>query len=85
MRITNKIMQNNSLSNINKNKELEDKLNTQIATKKKITRPSDDPVVAIRALILRTNLSEISQYYSKKCTGCKVMAGNYRRRHRCYF
>ena len=75
MRITNKIMQNNSLSNINKNKELEDKLNTQIATKKKITRPSDDPVVAIRALRLRTNLSEISQYYSKNVPDAKSWLG----------
>lgn len=65
MRITNKIMQNNSLNNINNNKELQDKLNTQMATQKKITRPSDDPVVAIRALRLRTNVSNITQYYEK--------------------
>ncbi len=65
MRITNKIMQGNALNNINKNKILQDKLNTQITTQSKITRPSDDPVVAIRALRLRTNLSEITQYYEK--------------------
>lgn len=65
MRITSKIMQNNSLSNINTNKTLQDKLNTQMATEKKINRPSDDPVVAIRALRLRTNVSQVTQYYSK--------------------
>ncbi len=65
MRITAKIMQNNSLSNINVNKMLQDKLNTQMATEKKINRPSDDPVVAIRALRLRTNVSQVTQYYSK--------------------
>lgn len=65
MRITNKIMQNNSLSNINTNKILQDKLNTQMATEKKINRPSDDPVVAIRALRLRTNVSQVTQYYGK--------------------
>ena len=58
-------MQSNSLSNINKNKELQDKLNTQMATEKKINRPSDDPVVAIRALRLRTNVSQVTQYYEK--------------------
>ena len=47
MRITNKMMSNNSRVNINKNKELEDKLNTQMSTQKKITRPSDDPVIEI--------------------------------------
>jgi len=65
MRITTKVMQNNSLSNINTNKKLQDKLNTQMATEKKINRPSDDPVVAIRALRLRTNVSQITQYYDK--------------------
>lgn len=65
MRITNKIMQNNSLNNVNYNKVLMDKYNTQMATQKKINRPSDDPVVAIRALRLRSNVTEVTQYYSK--------------------
>ncbi len=65
MRMTNKIMQNNSLYNINNNKVLQDKLSTMMATQKKITRPSDDPVIAIRALRLRTSVSELTQYYEK--------------------
>ncbi|MBQ8032018.1 MAG: flagellar hook-associated protein FlgL [Butyrivibrio sp.] len=65
MRITNKIMQNNSLYNINNNKVTEDQLNTMMSTGKKITRPSDDPVIAIRALRLRSNVSQLSQYYEK--------------------
>lgn len=67
MRITNKIIQNNAITNINGNKVLEDNLNTQLSTGKKITRPSDDPVIAIRALRLRTNLSEVQQFYKKMC------------------
>ena len=65
MRITNKIMQNNSLYNINNNKVSEDQLNTMMSTGKKITRPSDDPVIAIRALRLRSNVTQLSQYYEK--------------------
>lgn len=65
MRITNKIMQNNSLYNINNNKILQDKLSTQMSTQKAITRPSDDPVVAIRALRLRSSVSELTQFYKK--------------------
>ncbi len=65
MRMTNKIMQNNSLYNINNNKLLQDKLSTQMSTQKKITRPSDDPVIAIRALRLRTSVSELVQYHEK--------------------
>ena len=69
MRITNKVMQNNSLMNINNNKVLQDDLNTQLATGKKITRPSDDPVVAIRALRLRTDVSQVNQYYVESIKG----------------
>lgn len=65
MRITNKIMQRNNLSNINTNKIYQDKLSTQMSTQKKVNRPSDDPVVAIRALRLRSNVTEVTQYYSK--------------------
>ncbi len=65
MRITNKIMQRNNLANINTNKMYQDKLSTQMSTQKKINRPSDDPVVAIRALRLRSSVTEITQYYSK--------------------
>src|SRR5574344_1129827 len=63
MRITNKMMSNNTMSNINNNKSYLDKLNTQMSTEKKINRPSDDPIVAIRALRLRSSLSEVTQYY----------------------
>lgn len=65
MRITNKIMQNNNLSNINTNKIYQDRLSTQMSTEKKINRPSDDPVIAIRALRLRSNVTEVTQYYTK--------------------
>lgn len=65
MRITNKIMQRNNLANLNTNKIYQDRLSTQMSTHKKINRPSDDPVVAIRALRLRSSVTEITQYYSK--------------------
>lgn len=71
MRMTNKIMQNNSLYNINNNKVLQDKLSTQMSTLKKITRPSDDPVIAIRALRLRSDVSQIKQYYEKNAPDAK--------------
>lgn len=65
MRITNKIMRNNSLYNINQNKLLEDQLSNQMTNQSKIVRPSDDPVIAIRALRLRSNVTTVSQYYDK--------------------
>lgn len=65
MRITNKMMTNNALYNINNNKNLMSKLEQQYSSGKKITRPSDDPIIAVRALKFRTNLSELNQYYEK--------------------
>lgn len=65
MRITNKMMTNNVLHNINNNKNLLSTLENQYSTGKKIQKPSDDPIVAVRALKLRTNLSEITQYVEK--------------------
>ena len=65
MRITTKVIQNNSLNNINTNKLLQDKLSQQMSTEKKVSRPSDDPIVAIRALRLRTNVNQVTQYYEK--------------------
>ena len=65
MRITNKIMQNNSLYNINSNKVSENDISTSIMTGKKVNRPSEDPVVAIRSLRLRANVTELNQYYER--------------------
>ncbi|MDE6404911.1 MAG: hypothetical protein K2M20_04570 [Lachnospiraceae bacterium] len=62
MRMTNKIMRNNSAYNINQNKILQDKLTNQMTNQSKIVRPSDDPVVAIRALRLRSNVTTVTQY-----------------------
>lgn len=65
MRVTNNMMLRNTTSNINNNKYNVNSLNNQMSSQKKISRPSEDPVVAIRALRLRSNLSEINQYYEK--------------------
>ena len=65
MRITNSMITNNAAGNINGTKVLTDKRNTQMTTQKKISRPSEDPVIAIRSLRLQTSLNKINQYYEK--------------------
>lgn len=65
MRITNKIIGENSLYNINNNKTQLDKLTRQMSTGKKISRASEDPIVAIRALRIKNSLNEIQQYNDK--------------------
>lgn len=68
MRITSKMMQATSLRNLNINKVLQEKLTNQMLTGKKITRPSDDPVIAIRSLKLNSSLDKIDQYYEKNAS-----------------
>ncbi len=62
MRITNNMITNNTKSNINGNKINVDKYNTQMTTQKKISKASENPVIAIRALRLGTSLTHINQY-----------------------
>lgn len=64
-------MTNNMMSNINKNKFNMTKLENQYSTGKKIQRPSDDPIITVRALKLRTNLSELEQYTEKNIPDAK--------------
>ena len=71
MRITNKIIQNNSLNNINVNKTLEDQLSTMLSSNKKIVRPSDDPIIALRSLRLRTSVNQVTQYVEKNVEDAK--------------
>lgn len=65
LRVTNNMITANTKTNINGNKFSVDKYNTQMTTQKKISRPSDDPVVAIRSLRLSTSLNRINQYVDR--------------------
>lgn len=71
MRVTNGMITVHSKNNINTTKGLVDKYNEQMTTQKKITIPSDDPVVAIRSLRLRDSLNEVSQYTDKNIPDAK--------------
>ena len=62
MRVTNSMMRNNSMLNMQKNKVAYNKYLMQYNTHKKIQRPSDDPIIAAKALKYRTTLVEIDQY-----------------------
>lgn len=65
MRVTNNMILANAKSNINGNKVAVDNGNNQMTTQKRIQRPSEDPVIAVRSLRLQTQLSKINQYYEK--------------------
>ncbi|MDQ0227141.1 flagellar hook-associated protein FlgL [Bacillus sp. 7586-K] len=62
MRVTQSMLASNSLRNLSKSYSNMGKYQDQLATGKKISRPSDDPVVAIKGMFYRTNLTEVEQY-----------------------
>lgn len=62
MRITNNMLINNMMQSLSSNLTRTQKYYNQLATGKKISLPSDDPIVASKALKLRTDVSEIAQY-----------------------
>lgn len=65
MRITNHMVTGSSLRNMQKSMQRVSTLNEQVTTGKKISAPSEDPVVAIRALKLRTTCDQLDQYKNK--------------------
>jgi len=62
MRITNAMTTNRLLLNINRNATAADRFMMQLTTGKRIHNPSDDPIIASRALRFRTNVSEVEQF-----------------------
>ncbi|MFF2443265.1 flagellar hook-associated protein FlgL [Priestia megaterium] len=62
MRVTQGMLAANSLKQISNSYNKLETLQNQLSTGKKITRPSDDPVVATKGMAYRSNLSEVNQY-----------------------
>ncbi len=62
MRITNNMMVNDLKRNINVNMLKMDEMQRQLSTNRKINKPSDDPAGIVKALRLRTSLTEGEQY-----------------------
>ncbi|WP_338751633.1 flagellar hook-associated protein FlgL [Bacillus sp. FJAT-52991] len=62
MRITQSMLSNNMVKNLSSSYEKMGKYQDQLATGKKINRPSDDPVVAMKGIAYRTGLMEVEQY-----------------------
>ena len=62
MRISQSMISNNMLRNISGSYGNLNKYMNQLSSGKKITRPSDDPVVAMKGMNYRSQLSNIKQY-----------------------
>ncbi|MFJ7639481.1 flagellar hook-associated protein FlgL [Peribacillus sp. NPDC097225] len=64
MRVTQSMLTNNMLTNLSSSYEKLGKLQEQVSSQKKFSKPSDDPVAAMMGMGYRTNLNQIQQYKS---------------------
>lgn len=64
MRITNRMLYNNVLNNINRNLENMSRTQEQMSSGKTVNRPSDGPIVVARVLAFQTSLAANNQYRS---------------------
>ena len=62
MRVTQSMLSNNLLKNLNTSYNKLSKLQQQIESGSVISRPSDDPVVALKGMSNRNSLDEVKQY-----------------------
>ncbi|MFB4167830.1 flagellar hook-associated protein FlgL [Virgibacillus sp. JSM 102003] len=62
MRITQSMISNNMLNNLSNSYSKMNTYMNQLSTGKKINRPSDDPVIAMKGMSYRTELKEVEQY-----------------------
>lgn len=62
MRVTQSMLSNNMLLNLNNSYGKMSKLQDQITSGSKITRPSDDPVIAVKGMGYRRDLGQVEQY-----------------------
>ncbi|WP_163526881.1 flagellar hook-associated protein FlgL [Halobacillus ihumii] len=62
MRVTQGMLTNNMLRNLSNSYSQMAKYQEQLYTGKKISQPSDDPVVAMKGINYRSQLSEVQQY-----------------------
>ena len=62
MRVTQSMLSSNMLRNLSNSYSKMGKLQDQINTGSKISRPSDDPVIAVKGIGYRTNLNKVEQY-----------------------
>jgi flagellar hook-associated protein 3 FlgL len=62
MRVTQSMISANSLRNLSESYRKMGKSQDMLSTGKKISKPSDDPVVAMKGMFYRSNLTEVEQY-----------------------
>lgn len=75
LRITQNMLNQNMLFNLQRNNKAMDILQQQASSGKKINKPSDDPVTAVRGMFFRSSLNEVDQYKRNADDGYSWLVG----------
>lgn len=62
LRVTQNMLNQNLLFNLQRTNKTMDQLQEQVSSGRKINKPSDNPVTAVRGMFYRSSLNEIDQY-----------------------
>ncbi|KKB41131.1 flagellar hook-associated protein FlgL [Bacillus thermotolerans] len=62
MRVTQSMLSSSMMKHLSNSYDRLGKMQDQMSSQKKVTRPSDDPVVAMKGMTYRRNLMEVEQY-----------------------
>ncbi|MBV4418592.1 flagellar hook-associated protein FlgL [Clostridium tyrobutyricum] len=73
MRITNKSISNNFLTDMQKNLQNLSKVQQQMSSMKNFSKPSDDPLNVERSMQMQTSLNATNQYYSNITSSLSCM------------
>ncbi|MCM3567022.1 flagellar hook-associated protein FlgL [Neobacillus mesonae] len=72
-RVTQSMLNQNFLFNLNKSNKAMENYQNQFSSGKKINKPSDDPVIAVRSMYYRSSLNEIGQFKKNADDGMSWM------------
>ncbi|OEF97707.1 flagellar hook-associated protein FlgL [Desulfuribacillus alkaliarsenatis] len=73
MRVTQTMLNNNMLRNLNNSMRGMERYQEMLASGKRVNKPSDDPVGAVRSMFYRTTLVEIEQFQRNTSEGLNWM------------
>lgn len=68
-RVTQTMLNQNLIYNLQRGDKTIEKLQNQVSSSKKITKPSDNPVIAVRSMYYRSTLNDINQFKSNADEG----------------
>jgi flagellar hook-associated protein 3 FlgL len=72
-RVTQSMLNSNMLFNLQQSNKSMEKYQEQVTSGKKVNKPSDDPVTAVRGMVYRSSLNDVDQYQRNAGDGISWM------------